>query len=265
MKPAIMILSILVISTGAVAYKNQQQAEEAINSAVRLNQQLVAVRERLETLEQKPEPTSPISWADPAASNGEVAPIPEEVVAAIASQIAQNSNALGAIARGIPTAPTSTANSNKLDNPAELDQQVRDTLAAVRDEEREERNLRNQERMIERAQERASRMAEELGLNGQQAEQFTSLLAEHSTEMGQIWSESRELDLDRGEMRSFFEQTREEQNGEIQEILNADQYAQYLELPQGGATWGRRGGGSNNGGGGTGGGNSNGGGGRGGF
>ncbi len=87
------------------------------------------------------------------------------------------------------------------------------------------------------------------------AEDFTVLLTEHSVEMSTLWSDARGLDLGRGEMRNFFEQTREEQNEDIENLLNADQYAAYQELPQGGGwggNFGRRGGGSggnNNGGG----------------
>ena len=94
------------------------------------------------------------------------------------------------------------------------------------------------------------------------ADDFTSLLTDHSVEMSTLWSEARGLDLGRGEMRNFFEQTREEQNEDIENLLNADQYAAYQELPQGGGwggNFGRRGGGNNSGGTNNGGGNNSGG------
>ena len=258
MKPAVIIMSFLVFIIGATAYSNLEKAQEANDRADRMNNRLQVLQERLEVLEQKPDPTDATAWSnstvDPATG---AATVPEEVVSAIALRIAQNDLALDAIAQGIPA--NSAAKSDSGISPAQFDQGVRDTLAAVRDEERADREQRNQDRMSRRAEERAGRMAEQLGLTGTLADDFTALVTGHSTEMSQLWSEARDLDLERGEMHNFFEQTREEQNGEIEDLLDADQYAAYQELPQGGG-WGgnfgggRRGGGGNN----NGGGNSNG-------
>jgi uncharacterized membrane protein YgcG len=256
MKLALIIMSVLIVVTGAMAYSNLQEAKQSGERADRVNNRLQVLQERLEILESKPDPTDATSWSsstvDPATG---VATVPDEVVAAIAMRIAQNDLALGAIAQGIPASSTSKSDSEVSFTPAQFDQGVRDTLAAVRDEERADRAQRNAERTMERAQERAGRMAEQLGLTGTLAEDFTVLLTEHSVEMSTLWSDARGLDLGRGEMRNFFEQTREEQNEDIENLLNADQYAAYQELPQGGGwggNFGRRGGGSggnNNGGG----------------
>jgi len=265
MKLALIIMSVLIVVTGAMAYSNLQEAKQSGERADRLNNRLQVLQERLEILESKPDPTDASSWSnttvDPETG---VATVPDEVVAAIAMRIAQNDLALGAIAQGIPANSTSKSDPGVSLSPSQFDQGVRDTLAAVRDEERADRAQRNAERTMERAQERAGRMAEQLGLTGGLADDFTSLLTDHSVEMSTLWSEARGLDLGRGEMRNFFEQTREEQSGEIEDLLNADQYAAYLELPQGGGwggNFGRRGGGNNSGGTNNGGGNNSGGGG----
>jgi hypothetical protein len=59
----------------------------------------------------------------------------------------------------------------------------------------------------------------------------------------QLMMEAREMDLSRGEIRSLFDQTRSEQNTEVEQILTPTQYADYLALPQDNFGGGRRGGG----------------------
>ena len=100
-----------------------------------------------------------------------------------------------------------------------------------------------QDRMAERTQERADRIADQLGLQGRTAEGFSTLMIDHSSERMQLMMESREMNLDRGESRNLINSVREEQNEEIAGILTSAQYEQYLEIPQDSWRGGRGGGG----------------------
>ena len=113
------------------------------------------------------------------------------------------------------------------------------TIEAIEEEERAERMQRMQERALERSEERANRIAEQLELDARTAEQFSTLMVDHSSERMQIMLESREMDLGRSETRNLLNQVREEQNQEISGILTSSQYEQYLEIPQ--DDWGRGG------------------------
>ena len=145
-----------------------------------------------------------------------------------------------AIAREIPR-NSANGNSNSLAgiSASEFDSQVRDTIQAIEEEERAERMQRMQERALERSEERANRIAQQLELDDRTAQEFSSLMVDHSSERMQIMMEAREIDLGRGETRNLLNQVREEQNQEISGILTASQYEAYMEIPQ--DDWGRGG------------------------
>ena len=88
------------------------------------------------------------------------------------------------------------------------------------------------ERALERSADRANRIAEQLQLDDRTAQQFSSLMVDHSSERMQIMMEAREMDLGRSETHQSSQYGREEQNEEISGILTANQYEQYLEIPR---------------------------------
>ena len=143
-----------------------------------------------------------------------------------------------AIAREVPRSQSSDSGLASI-SASEFDSQVRNTLEAIEEEERAERMQRMQERALERSEERANRMAEQLGLDGRTAEQFSALMVNHSSERMEVMMEAWEMDLARGETRNLLNQVRDEQNQEISGILTTSQYEQYLEIPQ--DDWGRGG------------------------
>jgi hypothetical protein len=248
MKAIATILALLVVATGGIAYKNFEALKETNLKFGRLQNKFQVLSERLDQSERSLTSigidTLQVPSIDPVTGDVEV---PEGLVSAVAMQIARNSSALGAIAKEISSPTPVSADPLLASN--QLDQQVRDTIAAVQDEEQMEREQRMQDRMQDRAAERANRLAEDLGLTGARAEEFTSLLVDHSAERMQLMMEAREMDLPRGEMRGFFDQTRSDQNIEVEQILTPTQYADYLAMPQdnfGSRRGGGFGGGNNN-------------------
>ncbi len=248
MKAALIIISLVVVGTGSAALKNFNQMKQVNDQIQVLQNRIQALTEQLDIALQAKDSSEngflPVPSSD---SGAAIAEIPEEVVEAIAMQLARNTTALGAIANGISSTPSSTAEAPV--DTAVLDQQVRDTIASVRDEERMEREQQMRDRMQDRAEDRANRMAEELGLTGTHADRFTALLLDHSAERMLLISEARDLDLDRGEWRGLFEQSRTDLNADVEQILTPTQYEAYLEMPQdsgGGRRGGWGGGGGNN-------------------
>ena len=249
MKAALIILSLLVVGTGSAALKNFNQMKQVNGQIQVLENRIQALTEQLDMAKQDMDPSENGFLPVPSSDSGTaIAEIPEEVVEAIAMQLARNTTALGAIAKGISATPSSTP-TTPVDT-AVFDQQVRDTIASVRDEERMEREQQMRDRMQDRAEDRANRMAEELGLTGTRADQFTSLLLDHSANRMDLISEARELGFDRGGWRGLFDQSRTDLNADVEQILTPTQYEAYLEMPQDtgggrrGGGWG--GGGSNN-------------------
>ncbi len=254
MKAALIILSLVVVGTGSAALKNFNQMKQVNDQIQVLQNRIQALTEQLDMAKQDMAPSENGFLPVPSSDSGTaIAEIPEELVEAIAMQLARNTTALGAIAKGISSTPPSTPTTPG--DAAVLDQQVRDTIASVRDEERMEREQQMLDRMQDRAEDRANRMAEELGLSGTRADQFTSLLLDHSAERMDLISEARELGFDRGGWRGLFDQARTDLNADVEQILTPTQYETYLEMPQDtgggrrGGGWG--GGGSNNSGGST--------------
>ena len=242
MKAIATILALLVVVTGGFAYKTSEDLKASNHKLDRLQNKFQVLSERFDQREDSLTSIGIDSLQVPSADpvTGEIK-VPEGLVSAVAMQIAQNSSALGAIAKEI-SSPTPVSDGPPLAS-NQLDQQVRDTIAAVQDEERMQREQRMQDRMQDRAADRANQMAEDLGLSGTRADEFTSLLVDHSSERMQLMMEAREMDLSRGEIRSLFDQTRSEQNTEVEQILTPTQYADYLALPQDNFGGGRRGGG----------------------
>jgi hypothetical protein len=241
MKAVTTILALLVVVTGGFAYNTSEALKASNQKLDRLQNKFQVLSERFDQREDSLTSIGIDSLQVPSADpvTGEIN-VPEGLVSAVAMQIAQNSSALGTIAKEI-SSPTPASDGPPLAS-NQLDQQVRDTIAAVQDEERMEREQRMQDRIADRAAERANQMAEDLGLSGTRADEFTALLVDHSAERMQLMMESREMDLSRGEMRSFLDQTRSEQNIEVEQILTPTQYEDYLALPQDNFG-GRRGGG----------------------
>ncbi|MDE0960844.1 MAG: hypothetical protein OSB09_08695, partial [Planctomycetota bacterium] len=241
MKAIAAILALLVLTTAGFAYRTIQSVDDIQDRLMRMRNEIQVLNERLAQSDQSLASLGidslQVPTVDPVTGDVE---IPEGLVSAVAMQIARNSSALGAIAKEI-TPTTSVASEAPLES-TQLDQQVRDTIAAVQDEERMQREQRMQDRMQDRAEERAHRMAEELGLTGARASEFTALLIDHSAERMQLFMEARELDLPRGEMRGFWEQARSDQNSEVEQILSPTQYADFIAMPQDNFGGGRRGG-----------------------
>lgn len=241
MKYALAAIGLLAGISLAGFVQQKGQLEDALQEISKSNNTIQVLKERIETLEKKSDEKSEaqvFTYTGPEATSE--ADIPEELVTALANRLAQDPASMQAIAREVPRS-RDTGSSDALAGitAQEFDSQVRDTIEAIEEEERAERMQRMQERALERSEERANRIAEQLELDARTAEQFSALMVDHSSERMQIMLESREMDLGRGETRNLLNQVREEQNQEISGILTSSQYEQYLEIPQ--DDWGRGG------------------------
>ena len=241
MKFALAAIGLLAGISLAGFVQQKGQLEDALQEISKSNNTIQVLKERIETLENKSDEKSEaqvFTYTGPEATSE--ADIPEELVTALANRLAQDPASMQAIAREVPRS-RDTGSSNALAGitAQEFDSQVRDTIEAIEEEERAERMQRMQERALERSEERANRIAEQLELDARTAEQFSTLMVDHSSERMQIMLESREMDLGRSETRNLLNQVREEQNQEISGILTSSQYEQYLEIPQ--DDWGRGG------------------------
>ncbi|MGB1070692.1 MAG: hypothetical protein ACPG1Z_03420 [Planctomycetota bacterium] len=228
---------------GAVSFgtfiQQKGQIEQARQEIQKSNNTLQVLKERIETLENQAEEKSEaqvFAYTGPESASEEN--IPEELVTALANRLVQDRASMQAIAREVPrNRDSGTGGAFAGISAKEFDSQVRDTIEAIEEEERAERMQRMQERALERSADRANRIAEQLQLDDRTAQQFSSLMVDHSSERMQIMMEAREMDLGRSETRNLLNTVREEQNEEISGILTANQYEQYLEIPQ--DDWGR--------------------------
>ena len=257
MKIFLTILTVITLAGTAVLVNTLNEASESANSIKMLQNKIQVLEARLTSVEERPEPTSNFLVSDMSDSEAIPSDIPDALVEAIAYKLAQDSASMQAIAREIPrnTNAASGEGVAALDL-NQFDTKVRDTLESIEQEKREEQMQRWQDRMAERTQERADQIADQLGLQGRTAEDFSTLMIDHSSERMQLMMESRELNLGRGESRNLINNVREEQNEEIAGILTSAQYEQYLEIPQDSWRGGRGGGGNNSGGNNSGGNNS---------
>ncbi len=228
---------------GAVSFgtfiQQKGQIEQARQEIQKSNNTLQVLKERIETLENQAEEKSEaqvFTYTGPESASEEN--IPEELVTALANRLVQDRASMQAIAREVPrNRDSGTGGALAGISAKEFDSQIRDTIEAIEEEERAERMQRMQERALERSADRANRIAEQLQLDDRTAQQFSSLMVDHSSERMQIMMEAREMDLGRSETRNLLNTVREEQNEEISGILTANQYEQYLEIPQ--DDWGR--------------------------
>ena len=241
MKIYLAILGLLSAFSIAALIQQSGTLEETQNEVQRSQKTIEVLRNRLESLEQNSEQqieTQVFTYTGSA--NTTEADIPEELVTALANRLTQDPVSMQAIAREVPRSRgDSEATGLAAISAKEFDTQIRDTIEAIEEEERVERMERMQERALERSEDRANRMAEQLGLDSRTSEQFSALMVDHSSERWGIMLEAREMDLGRGETRNLLNQVREEQNQEISGILTTSQYEEYLEIPQ--DDWGRGG------------------------
>lgn len=238
MKVYLIIVGILCVFSVASFLQQKGTIEEAMFELEKSNNTIQVLKERIETLENQEKSESQVFSYTGAVATSE-ADIPEELVTALATRLSQDPASMRAIAREVPR------NQNSSDSGAlagitanEFDSKIRDTIEAIEEADRAERMQRMQDRALERSAERANNIAEQLGLDARTAEEFSTLMVDHSSERMQIMLESRELDLGRSETRNLLNQVREEQNKEISGILTSSQYEQYQEIPQ--DDWGRR-------------------------
>jgi hypothetical protein len=121
-----------------------------------------------------------------------------------------------------------------------------------RDQDRAERRAEANDRRVER-------MAEELGLNSSQTEQFAKITGEASEKRNAFFSDMRENgwgSVDRDEIRSQMETMRDEESSQLEGVLTPEQMTQYQESNSRGM-FGNTGGGGGGRGGNTGGGRGN--------
>jgi hypothetical protein len=121
-----------------------------------------------------------------------------------------------------------------------------------RDQDRAERRAEANDRRVER-------MAEELGLNSSQTEQFAKITGEASEKRNAFFSDMRENgwgSVDREEIRSQMETMRDEESSQLEGVLTPEQMTQYQESNSRGM-FGNTGGGGGGRGGNTGGGRGN--------
>jgi hypothetical protein len=122
-----------------------------------------------------------------------------------------------------------------------------------RDQDRAERRAEANDRRVER-------MAEELGLNSSQTEQFAKITGEASEKRNAFFSDMRENgwgSVDRDEIRSQMETMRDEESSQLEGVLTPEQMTQYQESNSRGMFGNTGGGGGGGRGGNTGGGRGN--------
>ena len=94
-----------------------------------------------------------------------------------------------------------------------------------RDQDRAERRAEAHDRRVER-------MAEELGLNSSQTEQFAKITGDASGKRNAFFSDMRENgwgSVDRDEIRSQMETMRDEESSQLEGVLTPEQMTQYQE------------------------------------
>ena len=94
-----------------------------------------------------------------------------------------------------------------------------------RDQDRAERRAEANDRRVER-------MAEELGLNSSQTEQFAKITGDASEKRNAFFSDMRENgwgSVDRDEIRSQMETMRDEESSQLEGVLTPEQMTQYQE------------------------------------
>ena len=134
--------------------------------------------------------------------------------------------------------------------------------AVIEQRENQQNMERDQDRAERRAEandRRVERMAEELGLNSSQTEQFAKITGEASEKRNAFFSDMRENgwgSVDRDEIRSQMETMRDEESSQLEGVLTPEQMTQYQESNSRGM-FGNTGGGGGGRGGNTGGGRGN--------
>ena len=114
-----------------------------------------------------------------------------------------------------------------------------------------ERDQERAERRAEREASRVERMAEELGLDSAQTEQFAKITGETAEKRNEFFSDMRENgwgSVDRDEIRSQMEMMRDEENSQLEGVLTPEQMTQYQESNSGRGMFGNTGGGGGRGG-----------------
>jgi len=107
--------------------------------------------------------------------------------------------------------------------------------AVIEERENQQSRERDQDRAERRAEaneRRVERMAEELGLNSSQTEQFAKITGEASEKRNAFFSDMRENgwgNVDREEIRSQMETMRDEESSQLEGVLTPEQMTQYEE------------------------------------
>jgi hypothetical protein len=135
----------------------------------------------------------------------------------------------------------------------QLESLVLNVLEAKEDRERAERDERRREALEARLDERLADLTEKLGLNTYQAGELKRVLTSEQEARDTFFAEMRETGTwDREAMRDGMEEIRTTTRTELQTVLSAGQYEQYVEQDTGfgsfGGFGGRRGGGDDGGG-----------------
>ena len=95
-----------------------------------------------------------------------------------------------------------------------------------------ERDQDRAERRAEQLERRVERIAEELGLNSSQTEQFAKITGDASEKRNEFFSDMREGgwgSVDRDEIRSQMETMRDEEISQLEGVLTPEQMTQYQE------------------------------------
>ena len=130
---------------------------------------------------------------------------------------------------------------------------VRSTLEQIREEEERAEAEARRERSLERIEQDLERLTEDLGLVGYQTDGMRNIMTDELDKRTALMTEARESG-DFGAMRDGARDIRTEAQGQIEELLGSDLYAEYSESNNNGRGGGFGGGGGGGGFGGGGGG-----------
>ena len=196
---------------------------------------------------QAPAAAGPASAAAaPAAGDEEMSRVQAEL-RMLSGRVAELTQQLALVRSAAERQPVAQAEPEQV-QPAEAvavpRQQVETILAELRQEEERQRELERQERERRLVEQRAERIARELGLAPADQTRLAGFMNEANTKRQELMTQVRENGFDRDAMRASFQELRQWSNDELTRTFGAPLAEQILDAsddfgPRGG--WGGRG------------------------
>ena len=227
-------LVIAILAGGGLAAQSFQLSKKLDEQATELNRlraQVVALDETVATSgTPSPAAIAAASFEIPeGSSDGGTQAIDDAELRALVEKMVRDDQVIGALATRItPRVDDAQA----LVNSDAFRTGVEETIAAIEEEERQERSARRQEQMVERTERRAQEIAEKLQLNNATAQELSHILVEGAQAMTDVWGLVRSGEIDRREIRDVMREQRDETNTLVSQILTPTQYEEYTKIQE---------------------------------